>query len=122
MTFNTIRHKPTDSPKSKLIFNRYGEQYFLARIWDGSSETVLKLNKSKAEKKVAKLAKKEENPDEVPVGDNNYQMRRGRHGDGARGEIKSAPSIPHVSPSDSESRAPIIASRSAGTRVGVRVA
>jgi len=69
VTFNTIRHKPTDSPKSKLIFNRYGEQYFLARIWDGSSETVLKLNKSKAEKRVAKLAKKEENPDEVPVGD-----------------------------------------------------
>jgi hypothetical protein len=69
VTFNTIRHKPTDSPKSKLIFNRYGEQYFLARIWDGSSETVLKLNKSKSEKRIAKLAKKEENPDEVPVGD-----------------------------------------------------
>jgi hypothetical protein len=69
VTFNTIRHKPTDSPKSKLIFNRYGEQYFLARIWDGSSETVLKLNKSKTEKRIAKLAKKEENPDEVPVGD-----------------------------------------------------
>ncbi len=69
VTFNTIRHKPTDSPKSKLVFNRYGDQYFLARIWDGSSETVLKLNKSKAEKRIAKLAKKEENPDEVPVGD-----------------------------------------------------
>src|SRR5262245_24312662 len=69
VTFNTIRHKPTDSPKSKLVFNRYGNQYFLARIWDGSSETVLKLNKSKTEKRIAKLAKKEENPDEVPVND-----------------------------------------------------
>src|SRR5262245_61286487 len=69
VTFMTIRQKPTDKPKSKLIFHRYGDQHFLARIWDGSSETVLKLNKSKAEKRAAKLAKKEENPDEVPVSD-----------------------------------------------------
>src|SRR5262245_39087941 len=69
VTFMTIRHKPTDKPKSKLIFNRYGDQHFLSRIWDGSSETVLKLEKSKAEKRAAKLAKKEENPDEVPVSD-----------------------------------------------------
>ncbi len=69
VTFATIRDKMTDKPKSKLIFRRYGEQYFLARIWDGSSDTVLKIDKSKAEKKVAKLAKKEENPDEVPVTD-----------------------------------------------------
>jgi hypothetical protein len=69
VTFNTIKHKPTDGPKSKLVFNRYGEQYFLATIWDGSSETILKLNKSKTEKRIAKLFKKEENPDEVSVGD-----------------------------------------------------
>jgi len=69
VTFNTIRHKPTDSPKSKLVFNRYGDQYFLSRIWDGSSETILKLNKSKTEKRIAKQANKEEKPDEVPVGD-----------------------------------------------------
>jgi hypothetical protein len=69
VAFNTIRQKPTDSPKSKLIFNRYGDQYFLARIWDGSSETILKLNKSKTEKRIAKQVKKEENPEEVPVND-----------------------------------------------------
>ncbi|MGH9833165.1 MAG: hypothetical protein ACRD9Y_09115 [Blastocatellia bacterium] len=69
LTFNIIRGKMTDKPKSKLVFHRYGDQYFLARIWDGSSDTVLKLDKSKAEKKAAKLAKKEENPDEVPVSD-----------------------------------------------------
>jgi hypothetical protein len=69
VTFNTIRQKPTDSSKSKLVFNRYGDQYFLARIWDPSTETILKLNKSKTEKRIAKLAKKEENPDEVPVSD-----------------------------------------------------
>lgn len=69
VTFMTVRHKMTDKPKSRLIFHRYGEQYFLARIWDGTSDTVLKLNKSSAEKRAAKLAKKEENPDEVPVSD-----------------------------------------------------
>jgi hypothetical protein len=69
VTFNTIKSKPTDSNKSKLVFNRYGEQYFLSRIWDPSSETILKLTKSKTEKRIAKLAKKEENPDEVPIGD-----------------------------------------------------
>jgi hypothetical protein len=69
VTFNTIRHKPTDGKKPKLVFNRYGEQYFLARVWDQSSETVLKLTKSKTEKRIAKLAKKEDTPDEVDVGD-----------------------------------------------------
>ncbi len=69
ITFNVIRGKMTDKPKSRLVFHRYGDQYFLARIWDGTSDTVLKLDKSKAEKRAAKLAKKEENPDEVPVND-----------------------------------------------------
>jgi hypothetical protein len=69
ITFNTIRHKPTDGNKSRLVFNRYGDQYFLARVWDQSSETILKLAKSSAEKRLAKQFKKEENPDEVNVGD-----------------------------------------------------
>lgn len=69
VVFNVIPGKTPDKPKSKLIFHRYGEQYFLARIWDGSSDIVLKLNKSSAEKKAAKLAKKEDKPDEVPVND-----------------------------------------------------
>jgi hypothetical protein len=67
--FTAIKNKETEKPKSKLIFRRYGDQYFLARIWDGSDEMVWKIEKSKAEKKVAKAAQKEENPDEVPVAD-----------------------------------------------------
>jgi hypothetical protein len=66
--FTVIKSKMTDKPKSKLVFHRYGDQYFLARIWDGSSDTILKLDKSSLEKKAAKAAKKE-NPDEVPVND-----------------------------------------------------
>ena len=69
VAFMTVKDKMLEKPKSKLIFHRYNDQYFLARIWDGTSDTVLKLNKSKTEKKVAKLAKKEEHPDEVPVTD-----------------------------------------------------
>ncbi|MCG3163940.1 MAG: hypothetical protein JMDDDDMK_05399 [Acidobacteria bacterium] len=69
VNFMTIRGKMMEKPKSKLVFHRYGDQYFLARVWDGTSDTVLKLDKSKAEKRAAKLAKKEENPDEVPVND-----------------------------------------------------
>ncbi|HEY8460939.1 MAG TPA: hypothetical protein VIM99_11195, partial [Blastocatellia bacterium] len=57
VTFNTIRDKPTDGNKAKLVFNRYGDQYFLARVWDQSSETILKLNKSGTEKRLARLTK-----------------------------------------------------------------
>jgi hypothetical protein len=66
VTFNTIKSKPTNSSKSKLVFNRYGDQYFLARIWDPSSAIILKLNKSKTEKRIAREAK---NSEEVSVGD-----------------------------------------------------
>lgn len=63
--------KHTDKHKSRLMFRRYGDQYFLARIWDGSSETVLKIEKSSAEKKVAKMFKDKsgKDEDEVPVTD-----------------------------------------------------
>ncbi|HEX5082699.1 MAG TPA: hypothetical protein VFY40_11675 [Blastocatellia bacterium] len=69
VVFNTIRSKPTDGNKAKLVFHRYGDQYFLARVWDQSSETILKLNKSSLEKRIAKQLKKENNPDEVNVSD-----------------------------------------------------
>lgn len=67
----TVVDKLTDKHKSKLVFRRYGDQYFLARIWDGSSETVLKIEKSSAEKKIAKLFKDQsgKDEDEIPVTD-----------------------------------------------------
>lgn len=67
----TIKDKLTDKHKSKLVFRRYDDQYFLARIWDGSSTTVLKIEKSSAEKKVAKMFKDKsgKDEDEVPVSD-----------------------------------------------------
>ncbi|MEK7830901.1 MAG: hypothetical protein AAB401_07440 [Acidobacteriota bacterium] len=67
----TVVDKHTDKHKSKLVFRRYNDQYFLARIWDGSSETVLKIEKTSAEKKVAKMFKDKsgKDEDEIPVSD-----------------------------------------------------
>ncbi len=65
----TIRGKLTNKPKSKLGFRRYGEQYFLRKIWDGQND-ILELDRSKAEKKAAKALKGNESDegDEVDKG------------------------------------------------------
>jgi hypothetical protein len=41
-------------PEAKLVFHRYGNQYFLAQIFDGDSEQGSALLKSKAESEAAK--------------------------------------------------------------------
>ncbi len=71
INFVAVKDKQTDKHKSKLLFRRYGDQYFLARIWDGTSQTVFKIEKTSAEKKVAKLYKDKsgKDEDEVPVSD-----------------------------------------------------
>ncbi|NOT61628.1 MAG: hypothetical protein HOP19_15540 [Acidobacteria bacterium] len=65
----TVRGKLSNKPKSKLQFRRYGEQYFLRKIWDGQND-ILELDRSKAEKKAAKALKGNENDegDEVDKG------------------------------------------------------
>jgi hypothetical protein len=40
--------------QAKLDFHRYGNQYFLAQVWDGVSDTGQQLLKSKAEREAAK--------------------------------------------------------------------
>ena len=57
INFVTIKDKQTDKHKSKLLFRRYGDQYFLARISDGTSQTVFKIEKSGAEKKSPNCSK-----------------------------------------------------------------
>ena len=37
----------------KLVFNRYGDQYFLSKIWVPSSDTGRELRKSRLEREVA---------------------------------------------------------------------
>ena len=65
VSFITFRGKMVKKPKAKLAFNRYNDQYFLARVWDGVSDTGLMLKKSSAEKKAAKAVKEME---EMEVG------------------------------------------------------
>ena len=41
------------SDVGKLIFNRYGDQYFLSKIWAPSSDSGRELQKSRLEREVA---------------------------------------------------------------------
>jgi hypothetical protein len=50
-------HAPANS---KLVFHRYGDQYFLAQVWIAGNIRGKELPKSPAEKEIAKLAKLEE--------------------------------------------------------------
>ena len=42
----------TDNEHARLVFNKYGDQYFLSQIWDGS-ETGIELPKSQREKEIS---------------------------------------------------------------------
>jgi hypothetical protein len=44
------------SEKAKLIFNRYGDQYFLAQVWTPADNTGLELLKSRSERTLARHA------------------------------------------------------------------
>ena len=52
-------------PKTKLVFHRYGNQYFLAQIWVAGSSRGLELPKSAKEKEHS-LARNEA-PDQVTI-------------------------------------------------------
>ena len=51
MTIGVTAGKTSDV--GKLVFNRYGEQYFLSKIWTRSSLTGRELTKSRLEREVA---------------------------------------------------------------------
>lgn len=40
------------TPHSKLVFHKYGDQYFLAQIWDGQNNTGIAFPESKGEKEL----------------------------------------------------------------------
>src|SRR5262249_1657530 len=54
MNFNIISVVDKGEQRTRLIFNRYGNQYFLAQIFDGQSGLGSALLKSKAEREVEK--------------------------------------------------------------------
>jgi hypothetical protein len=55
-----------DAP-SKLVFNRYGSEYFLSQVWNKYGTTGRELSKTKAELEMAKNAR-ESNATEVAMG------------------------------------------------------
>ncbi len=59
INFSGVRDKQNKKMKSRLSFRRYGEQYFLRKVWDGQ-DTIFELQRSSAEKKVAKALKGKE--------------------------------------------------------------
>jgi hypothetical protein len=51
----TINHiTDRGDQKARLVFHRYGKQYFLARVYDGSNGQGSELIKSKAEREASK--------------------------------------------------------------------
>lgn len=44
----------TAAEKAKLVFMRYGDQYFLSQVWSPADNTGLELSKSRAERTLAR--------------------------------------------------------------------
>ncbi|MEW6210820.1 MAG: hypothetical protein AB1631_20815 [Acidobacteriota bacterium] len=55
--------------RAKLVFNRYGNQYFLSQVWEEGSMVAMQLSKSRAERELAKehLAQRAAEPEIVTV-------------------------------------------------------
>jgi hypothetical protein len=55
IVLTTAVQAPKTLETGKLVFNRYGDQYFLSQIWTVGNNTGRELSKSKLEREVAKL-------------------------------------------------------------------
>ncbi|HXN21425.1 MAG TPA: hypothetical protein VOA41_01625 [Candidatus Dormibacteraeota bacterium] len=53
----TMPTRATRRTESKLIFNRYGNNYFLSKIWSSESATGSQLPKSPREKELTKVVR-----------------------------------------------------------------
>jgi Tfp pilus assembly protein PilX len=56
MVLSTAATKLAPATKSKLVFNRYGNRYFLAQFWSEGNRTGRELPKSAREKESAQIA------------------------------------------------------------------
>ena len=55
----------SEAPHAKLVFHKYGDQYFLAEIWDGS-DLGIQIRESKHEKEM-KWARTDSGPELVVI-------------------------------------------------------
>ena len=54
---NSVQLNPGQmSDATKLVFHRYGDQYFLAEFWNLGSTTGYEFRRSKAEREIARSA------------------------------------------------------------------
>jgi hypothetical protein len=54
-------------PHAKLVFHKYGDQYFLAEIWDGRDNTGIAFPESKHEKEVQSASNLASQPEVVVI-------------------------------------------------------
>ncbi len=47
---------PDDVSEARVVFNRYGDSYFLSQVWDGSRSGPYSVSPSKAERELARIA------------------------------------------------------------------
>jgi hypothetical protein len=47
-----MRVQASNGGHARLVFNKYGNQYFLSEIWDGESNTGIQLSQSQHEKEI----------------------------------------------------------------------
>jgi hypothetical protein len=60
---NTIPHRLSKDPtQPSLLFRSYGEQHFLAEVWVTGNKDGYALIKSKAERRLARMAKADAKP------------------------------------------------------------
>ena len=57
LTNNVVANAPQS--ESKLIFNRYGDRYFLSQVWNEGDPSGWQLMKTAREKEIAQTAKME---------------------------------------------------------------
>jgi len=55
------------APHAKLVFHKYGDQYFLAQIWDGQSRTGIAWPESKLEKELQTASNFDHQPEVVVI-------------------------------------------------------
>ncbi|HZL65777.1 MAG TPA: hypothetical protein VFC15_00120 [Candidatus Limnocylindrales bacterium] len=55
------------TPHAKLVFNKYGDQYFLSQIWDGQSQSGIALSESKREKELKMASTNLSGPETVII-------------------------------------------------------
>jgi len=57
----------SDAPHAKLVFCKYGDQYFLAQIWDGQNRTGIAFPESKREKELQMASSNASQPEVVVI-------------------------------------------------------